>query len=744
MALILKDRVKETSTTAGTGTVDLDGASAGFEGFVSAVGDTNLCYYAIQDADGSAWEVGVGTVTDASPDTLSRDTVLESSNSDSLVALSAGTHSVFLTYPAGKSVYRNLNDQVVLTGSGLIFSDSTVQTTAGLASGDNISSLVNDSGYINTYSETGTLQTVTDNGSVTTNVITANGFSTTGTGNIQTLIGGTSSTHFNSTNFIGGGFSNDINDTYSVICGGDNGTIAGSHGFIGAGRDLETGPGTFCIALGGNGNTIATGSYNMVLGGLNNAITASNSYNIIVGGETNAISGVDEHSFIGGGKNNSIDGRACVVVGGQNNDIAEGVNFTFVGGGANNKSSGSYDVCCGGDSNDISGGDGFIGGGEDNICSSLQGVVVGGNSNWVHTDSRGTIVGGQNNEVEGVGSFIGAGVNNTITAADEAVICGGGNNSVTQANSFIGAGDFCTTASVRTFTGAGLRNIISAGSDDSVICGGEDNTITTNPSDQCFIGGGTNNTITAGLYVTLVGGINNSSFGSQSFLGGGNNNSSNGGFSVVIGGQNNSGVLTHSTIAGGESNLCSGDGGFIGGGHFNTVKGTDACIPGGLSNEAGQDYSIAVGKEAVTRNKGEIAQSAGSFSTPGDSQVRFLHLKKQTTNASLTTLTDDGLTDASGSWNCVIRTLQSYEVVVMGHQDDDSQHAKYTFDGAIHRASGASPTSLDANKTVNYESTGVWDCAMNVGAGGVKLQVTGQAATNINWTASVKLVESTV
>jgi len=130
MALILKDRVKETSSTTGTGTLDLDGAVAGFEGFMSAVGNGNTCYYAIQDANGTDWEVGIGTITDASPDTLTRNTILASSNADSIVTLSTGTHTVFLTYPAEKSVYRNANDQVVLTSSGVIFSDSTIQTTA--------------------------------------------------------------------------------------------------------------------------------------------------------------------------------------------------------------------------------------------------------------------------------------------------------------------------------------------------------------------------------------------------------------------------------------------------------------------------------------------------------------------------------------------------------------------------------------------------------------------------------------
>ena len=106
------------------------GAATGFEGFVSAVGSGNSCYYTILDANGSAWEVGIGTVTDAATDTLSRTTILESSNSDNAISLTSGTHTVFLTYPADKSVYRNTNDQIVATASGIVFSDSTVQTTA--------------------------------------------------------------------------------------------------------------------------------------------------------------------------------------------------------------------------------------------------------------------------------------------------------------------------------------------------------------------------------------------------------------------------------------------------------------------------------------------------------------------------------------------------------------------------------------------------------------------------------------
>jgi hypothetical protein len=102
MALVLKDRVKETTTTTGTGTVTLLGASTGFQSF-SAIGNSNTTYYTIASQTGNEWEVGVGTYT-ASGTTLSRDTVLASSNAGSLVSFSAGTKDVFVTYPAGYSV----------------------------------------------------------------------------------------------------------------------------------------------------------------------------------------------------------------------------------------------------------------------------------------------------------------------------------------------------------------------------------------------------------------------------------------------------------------------------------------------------------------------------------------------------------------------------------------------------------------------------------------------------------------
>ena len=114
MAFVLNDRVKETTTTAGTGTVNLAGAETGFESFVAGIGNSNTTYYAIVHQSLDEFEVGLGTITDASPDTLARTTVISSSNSDSAVNFSAGTKDVFCTLPASKAVVEDGSDNIAL------------------------------------------------------------------------------------------------------------------------------------------------------------------------------------------------------------------------------------------------------------------------------------------------------------------------------------------------------------------------------------------------------------------------------------------------------------------------------------------------------------------------------------------------------------------------------------------------------------------------------------------------------
>lgn len=132
MALVVKDRVKETTTTTGTGTITLAGAVSGFQAF-SAIGDGNSTFYTI--AGGGEWEVGIGTYT-LSGTTLSRDTVLSSSNSGSLVNFSAGTKDVFVTYPSERTI----------TGGGggigaLVVNATTVTENYTIATGTNAQSV---------------------------------------------------------------------------------------------------------------------------------------------------------------------------------------------------------------------------------------------------------------------------------------------------------------------------------------------------------------------------------------------------------------------------------------------------------------------------------------------------------------------------------------------------------------------------------------------------------------------------
>ena len=114
MALVLADRIKETTTTTGTGTITLGGAQTGFESF-AGIGDGNTTYYVIQHTSANEFEVGLGTYT-ASGTTLSRDTIYTSSNSDAAVNFSAGTKIVFVTIPKEASVYEDASGDVLIQG----------------------------------------------------------------------------------------------------------------------------------------------------------------------------------------------------------------------------------------------------------------------------------------------------------------------------------------------------------------------------------------------------------------------------------------------------------------------------------------------------------------------------------------------------------------------------------------------------------------------------------------------------
>jgi hypothetical protein len=134
MALVVKDRVQETSTTTGTGTITLAGAVTGFETFSGSIGNANTTFYTI--TNGAEWEVGLGTVAAG---TLARTTVYQSSNGDALVNFSAGAKNVFCTYPADQAIYRlNLPTKLIVT--------VRAGTTVDVSVANGILSILNRSG----------------------------------------------------------------------------------------------------------------------------------------------------------------------------------------------------------------------------------------------------------------------------------------------------------------------------------------------------------------------------------------------------------------------------------------------------------------------------------------------------------------------------------------------------------------------------------------------------------------------
>jgi hypothetical protein len=134
MAIVVKDRVKETSTTAGTGTLTLGGAVTGFQAF-SAIGNGNVTYFAIVDNATGAWEVNYGTYTSSGTTLTRNNPPLSSSNAGALVSFTSNAKDVFCTYPSEKAIYEEVSGNVLIDGGPItvVGSGVTTYTTFGAA-----------------------------------------------------------------------------------------------------------------------------------------------------------------------------------------------------------------------------------------------------------------------------------------------------------------------------------------------------------------------------------------------------------------------------------------------------------------------------------------------------------------------------------------------------------------------------------------------------------------------------------
>jgi hypothetical protein len=166
MALVIADRVRETSTTTGTGTLTLDGAVSGYRTFSSGIGNSNTCYYTI--TLGADYEIGLGTV---SAGQLARTTILRSSNSNNAVNFGAGTKDVFATYPGDKAVdtdgTQTLINKTISTDSntinGIAASSFVLSNASGVIDGSAAQKVI-PSGVVVGTTDTQTLtnKTLTD------------------------------------------------------------------------------------------------------------------------------------------------------------------------------------------------------------------------------------------------------------------------------------------------------------------------------------------------------------------------------------------------------------------------------------------------------------------------------------------------------------------------------------------------------------------------------------------------------
>ena len=147
MALVINNRVRETTSTTGTGAVTLGGAVGGFQTFAAGIGNSNTTYYAISINSESEWEVGLGTLNGDSS-TLTRTTVLESSNSDSAVDFSAGSKEVFCTLPAEKAVYLDASDDPVGVSGGQITDETKTFSNYSILTANRTLTAASDTNYM--------------------------------------------------------------------------------------------------------------------------------------------------------------------------------------------------------------------------------------------------------------------------------------------------------------------------------------------------------------------------------------------------------------------------------------------------------------------------------------------------------------------------------------------------------------------------------------------------------------------
>ncbi len=320
------------------------------------------------------------------------------------------------------------------------------------------------------------------------------------------------------------------------------------------------------------------------------------------------------------------------------------------------------------------------------------------------------------------------------------------------------ATDWQKSRTLATQVASGFNCVITGGAnniaslDYSCVGGGNGNTAS---SFYSTVAGGDGNSAT-GSRSTVAGGQTNNASGSRAVIVGGEGNNASSNYSFVGGGQNNAAQTgTHATMGGGSVNTASGGYSIVAGGSGNYATGSNATVAGGSGNYATGTYSfISGGAYGITRsivgNHVFPACNAPISTSTGVTQSALLLLGRQTTDATTTVLTSNS--SAAGTTNQVIlpnNSAYSFSGEVIAGVTGAGNTARWTIDGAIKRGANAASTTMVGTATVtmthNDAGAAAWLVAVTADTtnGGIKVEVTGAAATTIRWVCRISTVEMT-
>ena len=792
MALVVKDRVLETSNTNGTDTFTLAGAVNGFQAF-SVIGVGNTTYYAITEETNNQWEVGIGTVGSG---TLTRDTVLSSSNSGNKVDFADGLKQVFCDYPASKSLFLDNNGNLttnnlfegfsntaasgtqivltaasvpsyVITGSGgqtiklpdattlpngTTFSFNNNQSSGAIIVNNNSNTLV-----VSIPSGAFTIVTLLSNSiaagswdthdqapanvSWSTNTFNYVGSITGATWNGNTVAYNRGGTGQSSAFTAGGIVYGSTTSALAVTPIGTTGQVLTS---AGAGTPTWTTPATGSVTSVGGTGTVS---------GISLSGTVTSSGNLTLGGTLDLSSPPTiGNTAANTGKFTTLEATGTSTLG------TTSTTYVTVTGDA------SYPMikATGGTNTPLvlsPLGTGAL------QAQKTDSTATGGNARGANAVDWQTSRASAGQVASGANSFIGGG--STNTAAGYFNVIGGG---------FTNAGTALAAVTTQNGTMNGTTAVTLSGSNASIKVGQ-------------YISG---TSIAADTYVAAISGTaltlskvaSGSSTSTLSFFTphgvvvGGGNNQATGAYSAILGGGDagtaaNRNVASGdwSVVCGGQQNTASGIGSFIGGGGqagANAASGQNSMILGGASNIASSSYStvlgglsstsnsvasISMGRQATTRSVDGIVAMASSSapigSTVGSAQTSILVLARQTTDATATVLASNS-SGASGSNQVILPNNSAYyftgEVISGVTAGGDSKG--WSISGVIKRGANAGATTLVGSTVTSlYADAGAatWTIGLTADTtnGGLKVTFTGQASTTIRTVCQIRTTEMT-